>query len=143
MQAENEAAEKCIRFTRAEGYWVDLPLLPIHVDEPSRRFVKHVMDVGGAAIDELFTQARDWPDFWHDMQDFKPPDQFRRHFIQPLVFHGLLSLEAGVVRVGSAWSRLEPYYRTLEQIAQEPEPNSLQKLAETDWFVEEELELHC
>ncbi|MDW8186232.1 MAG: hypothetical protein RMM07_13375, partial [Anaerolineae bacterium] len=29
VQAEDEVAEKCVRFTAEDGYWVDLPILPL------------------------------------------------------------------------------------------------------------------
>lgn len=29
VQAENPDAEKCVRFTAENGYWVDLPIMPL------------------------------------------------------------------------------------------------------------------
>jgi hypothetical protein len=137
VQAENQAAEKCIRYTREDSYWVDLPLLPVRVDEPMRRLVERVVSVGPTAVNSLFTQTTQ--ELWQHFQEVNSLDQFRRLFLQPLVFQGLLTLEGDVVRAGSAWARLEPYYRTLDGIG--TLPRSLKELTVQPWFREEDLDL--
>lgn len=137
VQAENPSAEKCIRYTRANGYWVDLPLLPFRVDEAARRLVELLASLGDTEANSLFTQAK--RDLWQHFQDVNSPDQFRRLFLQPLVFQGLLELEGDAVRTGPGWPRLEPYYRALDRIG--TMPSSFAELTAQPWFREEEVGL--
>jgi CRISPR/Cas system-associated protein Csm6 len=40
VQAENQAAEKCIRFTSENNYWIEMPVLPLILSETNIAVLK-------------------------------------------------------------------------------------------------------
>ena len=111
--------------------------MPVRVDETARRLVELVESLGDTDANLVFTRAK--TDYWQHFQDVDSPDQFRRLFLQPLVFQELLELEGSIIRAGAGWSRLKPYYKTLDDIG--TMPSSLKELTAQTWFREEDLNL--
>ncbi|NOX53383.1 MAG: hypothetical protein GXP27_02885 [Planctomycetes bacterium] len=136
VQAENPTAEKCLRFAREDGYWVDLPLLPVRAHEASRRVVELLEREGPADIPTLFTKARE--QLWQHLQDFPNPKAFETLLVRPLVQQGMLDYGSEGIQIGRRWPLMKPYYETIDQIRRPvPKLNDLDE----SWFHREGLEL--
>jgi hypothetical protein len=137
VQAANPVAEKCVHFTREEGYWVDLPLLPLRPHEASRCLVDLVETHGCLETQALFTQAKGR--HWNHFQDAENVDPFRRLHVQPLLFQEMLASNGDVLKPGHRWALMRPYYETLDRIA--GKQKRLSELCDEAWFQQVELDL--
>jgi hypothetical protein len=55
VQAENEAAEKCVRFTAEDGYWVELPVMPLALGRLRQTILEVLSDHGPLLLEDLFS----------------------------------------------------------------------------------------
>ncbi len=138
VQAADREAESCLRHTRTEGYWVDLPLLPLAVDGASRALVEIVAGRGPLPLGALLDQARTDPKDWSHFHEVHDSASFYRQFVRPLVQQTLLAQEGDVFSVGPGWQRLRPYYQVLDDL-QKDHPQLGQLARQVPWFHEEQV----
>ena len=55
VQAENEDAEKCVRFTAEDGYWVDLPVMPLALGRLRQTILQVLNDYGPISLGDLYS----------------------------------------------------------------------------------------
>ena len=116
VQAEDEAAQKCVYYTREEGYWVDLPILPVVANEASRVLAETVAESGEMNVTALLQKAKTHPQHWALFHLVGDSGAFARQYVRPLAQQGLLEEKGDRVRVGRVWQTLQPYYETLREI---------------------------
>jgi hypothetical protein len=139
VQAADRTEESCLCYPREEGYWVDLPLLPVVPNEAGRTLARLTAELGEVKIGELLQYAQADERQWKLFQNVPNLDHFVEHYVRPLDQQGLLERDGDSVRVGRAWSLLQPYYETLDSIEQPHD--HLGRLTQEAWFHEETLEL--
>jgi hypothetical protein len=137
VQAENEAAEKCVRFTAEDGYWVDLPVMPLALGRVFRAILGLLEQGKPRSTEALYSQL--FKTDWNLVKDISP-EVFREIYLRPLWKQGLIAEAEGGYVVGPQWGLIRPY----QEILQEAQDAGLtiEALAQQEpWLEKEELPL--
>ncbi|MBC7226535.1 MAG: hypothetical protein H5T61_04820 [Thermoflexales bacterium] len=138
VQAENEAAEKCVRYTAEDGYWVELPVMPLALGRLSRAIIDLLVQKGPLSLDEMYGILQS--QYWDLSRGLTSKEVLREEYLRPLWKQGLIAEAEGGYIVGPQWEVVRPYQEALER-AREAD-RSLEKLAEQErWIEREELSL--
>ena len=139
VQAENEAAEKCVRFTAEDGYWVDLPVMPLALG----RVIHAILDIlgrqGPLSARDLYSQLLTHETYWNLVQGVSL-EVFQEIYLTPLWKQGLIAEAEGGYVVGPQWELIRPYQEALQKAR---EANlTIEALAQQEpWLEKEELPL--
>jgi hypothetical protein len=113
VQAENEAAEKCVRFTAEDGYWVELPVMPLALD-PVSLAVLDLLGQQRLSAENLHSRLLNHKTYWNLVRDI-PPKLFQEIHLRRLWKQGLIAeAEDGYV-VGPQWELIRPYQELLQE----------------------------
>jgi hypothetical protein len=137
VQAENEAAEKCVRYTAENGYWVDLPVMPLALGRVFRAILGLLEQGKPRSTEALYSQLSKTD--WNLVKDISP-EVFREIYLRPLWKQGLIAEAEGGYVVGPQWELIRPY----QEILQEAQDAGLtiEALAQQEpWLLEEKEEL--
>jgi len=139
VQAENEAAEKCVRYTAENGYWVDLPVMPLALG----RVIHAILDIlgrqGPLSVRDLYSQLLTHETYWNLVQGVSL-EVFQEIYLTPLWKQGLIAEAEGGYVVGPQWELIRPYQEALQKAR---EANlTIEALAQQEpWLEKEELPL--
>jgi len=138
VQAENEAAEKCVRHTAEEGYWVDLPMMPLALGRLRQTILEVLSDHGPLLLKDLFSFLQ--REYWDLTRGLTSEEVLRNEYLAPLWKQGLIAEAKGGYVVGPQWELIRPYQELLQEAR---EANlTIEKLAEQEsWLEKEELAL--
>lgn len=137
VQAENPAAEKCVRFTAENGYWVDLPVMPLSLGRLSRVIID-LLTGGPLPLEDLYSILQN--DFWDLSRGLTSEEVLREEYLAPLWKQGLIAEANGGYVVGPQWELVRPYQEVLEKARQAGQ--TLEQLAKQEsWIEQEELPL--
>jgi len=133
VQAENEAAEKCVRYTAENGYWVDLPVMPLALGRVFRAILGLLEQGKPRSTKALYSQLFETD--WNLVKDISP-EVFREIYLTPLWKQGLIAEAEGGYVVGPQWELIRPY----QEILQEAQDAGLtiEALAQQEPWLEEE-----
>ncbi len=139
VQAENEAAEKCVRFTAEDGYWVDLPVMPLALG----RVIHAVLDIlgqqGPLSARDLYSQLLTHETYWNLVQGVSL-EVFQEIYLTPLWKQGLIAEADGGYVVGPQWELIRPYQELLQEAR--AAGLTIERLAEQEpWLEKEEIAL--
>jgi hypothetical protein len=137
VQAENEAAEKCVRYTAEDGYWVDLPVMPLALGRLRQTIMQVLNDNGPISLEDLYSYLRS--EYWDLSQGLTSKETLRNEYLAPLWKQGLIAEAEGGYVVGPQWELIRPYQELLQK-AQEAKL-TIEKLAEENkgWLEKEEV----
>jgi len=138
VQAENEDAEKCIRYTAENGYWVELPVLPLIID-PVGYSVIEMLQEKPMSLEQLYGNLKSL--YWKELNDKGIDDENKFHQIClfPLWKAGLIAETPKEYTIGPQWEVIQPYRESLEK-AKERKLTIEQLARQEDWIEMEELE---
>lgn len=138
VQAENEDAEKCVRFTAENGYWVDLPVMPLAISRISRAAL-HLLSHEAIPARELYSRLLNHEEYWTLIQGISF-EAFQDLYLRPMWKQGLIAeTDKGYV-IGPQWEIVRPYQETLEEARRANV--SLEQLAKQEnWIEREEIPL--
>ncbi len=138
VQAENQAAEKCVRHTAEDGYWVDLPVMPLALGRLSQTIIELIGKSGSIALDDLYSTLHS--EYWDLSRGLTSAQVLRDEYLAPLWKQGLIAEANGGYVVGPQWELVRPYQESLEKARQAE--LSLEVLARQEpWLEKEELSL--
>jgi hypothetical protein len=137
VQAENEAAEKCVRYTAEDGYWVDLPVMPLALSRLSQAIIDLLIEFGTIALDDLYSILRN--DYWDLCRGLTSLEVLREEYLASLWKQGLIAEAEGGYVVGPQWELIRPYQELLQKARDVT--LTIEKLAEEkkDWLEKEEV----
>ena len=136
VQAENSLAEKCVRFTAENGYWVDLPVMPLALGRLSRAIITLLARRGPLLLTDLHSILQN--EYWDLSRGVTSATVLRDDYLAPLWKQGLLAETSGGYIVGPQWELIQPYEASLQ--AARAAGMSLEDLAQTvDWLERETL----
>ncbi len=137
VQAENEAAEKCVRYTAEEGYWVDLPVMPLALGRVSLA-VLDLLSQQKLAAKDLHGKLLSHETYWNLVQGVELK-VFQEIYLTPLWKQGLIVEAEGGYIVGPQWDLIRPYQELLQKARNAG--LTIEKLAEEnkDWLEKEEV----
>lgn len=98
VQAENEAAEKCVRYTAEDGYWVDLPVMPLALGRLRQTIIQVLNDNGPISLEDLYSYLRS--EYWDLSQGLTSEETLRNEYLAPLWKQGLIAEADGGYVVG-------------------------------------------
>jgi hypothetical protein len=113
VQAENEAAEKCVRFTAEDGYWVDLPVMPLALGRLRQTILEVLSDRGPLLLEDLFSFLQGG---YGDLtRGLTSEEVLRNEYLAPLWKQGLIAEAKGGYVVGPQWKLIRPYQDLLQE----------------------------
>lgn len=137
VQAENEAAEKCVRYTAEDGYWVDLPVMPLALGRLRQTIIQVLNDNGLISLEDLYSylQSR----YWDLSQGLTSKETLRNEYLAPLWKQGLIAEADGGYVVGPQWELIRPYQELLREARSTG--LTIEELAKEnkDWLEKEEV----
>jgi hypothetical protein len=135
VQAENQDAEKCVRHTGEQGYWVDLPLMPLALSRVSQATLDLLESHGALGLSELHGRLCQHETYsglvWNLSKEGLLENYLRPMWKQGLVFS---RERTGPYSPGPQWRLVRPYQETLRLAAQDT--RSLQQLAQDEPWLE-------
>jgi len=139
VQAVNEDAEKCVKCTAHDDYWVDLPVIPL-VLSPLIEEVIEILDKEPLHYDELYERLKN-SRHWELLLGILSSETFDKKYLLPMWKPGLIkTIEKGVYAIGSQWELIQKYREKLEQAKNEN--RTLEKLSQEElWIEKHEIDL--
>ncbi len=136
VQAEDEVAEKCVRFTAEDGYWVELPIFPLAFEKLSWAIIK-LLGSSTLPLDDLYSRLRN--EYWDLSRGLDSAEALRREHLAPLWKQGIVvEVRPGVYALGPQWELIRPYQETLEEARGRGQ--TIEELSEAEaWITREEI----
>lgn len=140
VQAENPMAEKCIRFTNEMNYWIELPVLPLVLNDVNIAVLDILEKQGNSISDsDIFGRLQTHSSYWNLVQGTVFED-FKTSSLVPLWKQGLIAEENNGYITGSQWKLIKPYQEILQKARSTH--LSIEQLAEKeDWIKRDKIQL--
>lgn len=137
VQAEDEIAEKCIRFTAEDGYWVDLPIMPLAFGRLRQTIINLLTKHEALSLSELYSYL--WNEYWDLSRGLDSEETLREEHLKPLWKQGIITERGSeVYALGPQWELVRPYQEALEEARRRGE--TIQDLcAREGWICMEEI----
>lgn len=132
-QAPEANAEKFIRFSTEENYWIELPLMPLNLTPLSLAIIHHIEENPKIGFKALHSHLAG--EYWRELQD----KDLRQDFLSTLWKQGLIANDSDSYTIGPRWQPIEPYADFLEKIREDN--RSLEQLSEESWITRQKLNL--
>lgn len=137
VQAEDRAAEQCIRFTAEDSYWVDLPVMPLALSRLSHAILELVQEHPCDA-ETLYSKVKSR--YWDLSRGLDSEEVLQEEYLRPLWKQGLIAEAEVGYDVGPQWKLIQPYEAELERVRNEH--LSIEELArQKDWLTRDTLQL--
>lgn len=138
VQAENPDAEKCVRYTAEDGYWVELPVMPLALGRLSQTIIDLVTDPQRSPIPQADIYGILQNEYWDLSRGLNSEEALREDYLSPLWKQGLIAETPDGYVVGPQWELIRPYQESLHQARQAR--LTIEQLAQReDWIEMEEL----
>jgi len=140
VQAENPIAEKCVYHTAENGYWVDLPVLPLALSQVSLA-VLDLLQSNSMELSDLYSRLVNHPEYgslvWNVDQA-----TLMDVYLSPMWKQGLIAgtEKIGPYAIGPQWELVRPYQKILSDARLGH--TTIEQLAQSEtWIKREELSL--
>lgn len=138
VQAENEIAEKCIRFTSENDYWVELPAMPLALSRIHHAILEILSN--HASVSERDIYSRLSQDYYDLMRGLTPETLREAYLVSMWKQKLIIETEQRTYSVGPQWELIQPYEKILSQARQKEV--TLEQLAEQmDWISKQDVKL--
>ncbi|MGQ9471969.1 MAG: hypothetical protein ACUVR0_09815 [Candidatus Aminicenantales bacterium] len=111
-------AEKCVRYTAEDGYWVDLPVMPLALGRLSRAIIDLVADPQRSPIPQADLYGILQSEYWDLSRGLTSEEVLRENYLSALWKQGLTAETPDGYVVGPHWELIRPYQDTLEKARQ-------------------------
>lgn len=133
VQAENRAAERCVRFTAENGYWVELPVMPLALG----RLTLAVLEMlAREAMDTADLYSRTCSQCWDLMRGVDSQEILVEEYLKPMWKQGLIAETKTGYVVGPQWKLIRPFQERLEKARQMP--LTIEELVQEEPWIERE-----
>ncbi len=134
VQAENQSTEKCVRFTAEDGYWVDLPVMPLKLSDVSHDII-NLLKESSMNLQNLYSRLISI--HWKPLQGVST-ETFEEVYLKPMRKQGLIAEKtAKTYEIGPQWELIQPYEEVLQQAQQSR--RTIEELAQQENWIEREL----
>jgi hypothetical protein len=142
VQAINEDAEKCVRFTAEDDYWVDLPLIPL-VLSPLIEAVIKILYTQELHYNNIYSRLRDSGSQWELLGQVTDAEEFNQRYLLPMWKTGIIqTVNQDVYTVGSQWKLIQEYKEKFEEAKMTGlNIDDLAKDITEQWINKEEIDL--
>jgi len=135
VQAQDEKAEKCLYYTSEDGYWIDIPVMPVKFDEVHQHILQLLEEKGSMSLEELHSRSRQ-SELSVLGRDVSSMRAFRDVYLSPLWKQGLITGGESEYRIGPQWQLVKPYTDLL--IEARKREVTLEALSETEDWIEKD-----
>lgn len=133
VQAENQAAERCARFTAESGYWVELPVMPLALGRLTL-VILEMLTKEPMSTSTIYSRGRN--QYYDLMHGLDSEETLMEEYLKPMWKQGLIAeTEMGYV-VGPQWALIRPYQNRLEEARQAP--LTIEELSRQELWIEKE-----
>jgi hypothetical protein len=139
VQADNPTAEKCVRFTAENGYWVDLPVMPLALSPITLAVLELLSETGPLSSSDLFGRLCQHQSHWNLCQGVSP-EAFREMYLTTIWKQGLIEETPEGNVIGRQWELIQPYEEDLKH-AREVGLTIEELVRQVDWIEREEIPL--
>jgi len=115
VQAENQIAESCVRFTAENGYWVDLPVMPLALGRLSH-IILELLGREQMNTPRLYSTLRS--QYWDLSRGVDSEETLQEEHLRPLWKQDLIVEAPGGYTIGPQWELIRPYEELLQQARQ-------------------------
>lgn len=138
VQAENPEAERCVRYTAEDGYWVELPVMPLALGRLSQAIIDLVSDPQRSPISQADIYGILQNEYWDLSRGLTSEKALYEDYLVPLWKQGLIAETPDGYVVGPQWELIRPYQESLHQAREARLP--IEQLAQRkDWIEMEKL----
>ncbi len=134
VQAENPDAEKCVRFTAEDGYWVELPVMPLVLSPLTRAIIDLLAKKGPLPMADLYSILRN--EYWNLSHGLTSKEVLREAYLSPMWKQGLIAEAPEGYGIGPQWELVQPYQELWEEALERKE--TIERLAQTEPWLERE-----
>jgi hypothetical protein len=139
VQAENPDAEKCVRFTAENGYWVELPVMPLAL---SRLTLAILEMLAQGPMDASTIFSRSCNQYYALMHGVDSEERLKEDYLKPMWKQGLIAETKKRYMIGPQWELIQPYQERLEEARQRS--LTIEELARKEpWIEREEINLEA
>ena len=147
IQAINEDAEKCVRFTSSlerdkDDYWVDLPVIPLVLSPLIEEVIKII---GSEPLDyhDIHSRLGQSNSQWELLLKVPDAEEFNQRYLLPMWKPGIIqTVKKNVYTVGSQWKLIQEYKEKFEEAKKTAlNIDELAKDAKEQWINKEEINL--
>ena len=135
VQAENPDAEKCVRFTAEDGYWVELPVMPLALSPLTRAIIDLLAQKGPISLGDLYSILRN--KYWNLSYGLTSEEVLREAYLAPMWKQGLIVETLEGYKIGPQWELVQPYQELWEEALRCNE--TIEQLAQTELWLEREI----
>jgi hypothetical protein len=139
VQAENPTAEKCVRFTAENGYWVGLPVMPLALSRITLAVLELLSETGPLSSSDVFGRLHQHQSHWHLFQGVSL-DAFREMYLTTMWKQGLIEETREGNVIGRQWKLIRPYEEDLKR-AGEAGLTIEELVRQVDWIEREDVPL--
>jgi len=138
VQAENEIAEKCIRFTSERDYWVELPAMPLALSRVHHAILKILSNYSSSTEQDIYSRLSQE---YYDLMRGLTPEILREVHLKTMWKQKLIvETRPRTYVVGPQWELIQPYESVLDEARQRG--LTLEQLARLeDWISQQEVQL--
>ncbi|KKD37837.1 MAG: DUF6293 family protein [Limnoraphis robusta] len=144
VQAANENAEKCVRYTNKDSYWVDLPPMPLTMSDLTRAVLDILSQQEFLQSEDIYKQLSSHNDYWYLCQNISSQD-FKDKYLKSLWKQGLISVKNEICKVGSQWELIQEYEKVMKDVLEKADRERLtiEKLENQDkWLTVQKIKLN-
>lgn len=135
IQAQNEDAEKCVRFTTEQGYWMDLPVMPLAIGRLRDVILQIVQDKAQPA-EKIYGLIKN--DYWDLAHGLESAELLTELYLKPMRKQGLLLQTDDGFQIGAQWELIRPFESIWKNI--KDDSPSIENLAKNEnWIEHQEL----
>lgn len=140
VQAEDSTAEKCLRFTSENGYWVDMPMMPLDLSEINLGVLDTLDQDGPLNVEKLYGRLTHSEKYWNLFSNINSSDSFKDIILTSMWKQGLIAeSEKGCYTIGPQWELIQPYRMVLQTA--KTEKLSIEELAKKlDWIEKDDID---
>jgi hypothetical protein len=144
VQAANDNAEKCVRYTNKESYWVELPVMPLGMSDLNHEILNFVTTEEAIQDKELYNRLKN--EHWHLCKSFNSPQEFKDKCLRSMKKIGFISVEkdTGICMIGSQWKLIQQYEQIMEEALDKADRERLtieELVKQEDWITTQDISL--
>lgn len=133
VQAANLTAEKCIRYTGEDNYWVELPVIPLALSDINRAVIDFLEQNGSSDLITIHSHLSGT--HWNTLQN-TTPETFRKNFLETIFEHNFIDIQGHDYIIGKQWQRVKLYEEKLKKAREETQEGvSLEQLASQETWI--------
>lgn len=138
VQAQDAEAEKCVYYTAKEGYWIDVPVMPVELRPVSKNVLGLLEDERATvSLDNLYSRLQD--KFIVEMSDISHKEVLRDMYLKALWKQRLIAGDESGYTIGPQWKVVKPY---LDLIVDSGDSKlTMQNLRNEGWLEEEPIDI--